>query len=160
MRANSRSNHPVLVGILCALVGCGNVDGGAVELSWKLRPASSALEAKFVNCRSGLAGTGAVTAVRLDWTVDVLVNGAVEQQVAQEEWPCSDSHGVTGFVLPEGSALFSITPLCDVGPADRASFVAPAVEQRQVIVGDTVSLGALELIVQVSNCDVQPCICR
>jgi hypothetical protein len=160
MRANSRSNHPVLVGILCALAACGNVDGGAVELSWKLRPASSALEDKFVNCRSDQDGTGTVTAVRLDWAVDVVVNGAVEQQVDQEEWPCGDSHGVTGFVLPEGSGLFSITPLCEFGPADPATFVAPAVEQRQVIVGDTVSLGALELIVQVSDCSVQACICQ
>ena len=160
MRANSRSNHPVLVGILCALAACGNVDGGAVELSWKLRPASSALEDKFVNCRSGQDGTGTVAAVRVDWAGDLGVNGGGAQQVDQEEWPCGDSHGVTGFVLPEGSALFAITPLCDFGPAAPATFVAPAVEQRQVIVGDTVSLGALELIVQVSNCDVQPCICQ
>ena len=115
---------------------------------------------KFVNCRSGEDGTGAVTAIRLDWAVDVLVNGVVEQQIDSEAWPCGDSHGVTGFVLPEGSALFSITPLCDSGPADTSSFVSPAAEQRRVIVGDTVSLGALELIVQVSNCDVQPCICQ
>lgn len=159
MRANSRSNHPVLV-IACALAGCTDVDGGAVELSWKLRPASSALEDKFVNCRSDREGTGAVTAIRLDWTVDVVVDGAVEQQTDREEWPCGDSHGVTGFVLPEGSALFSITPLCEFGPAASASYVSPAVEQRRVIVGDTVSLGALELIVQVSDCDVQPCICN
>ncbi len=131
-----------------------------MELSWKLRPASSALEDKFVNCRSNEAGTGVVTAIRLDWTVDVLVDGAVEQQVDSEQWPCGDSHGVTGFVLPEGSGLFSIVPLCDFGVAPAGSFVAPAVEQRRVIVGDTVSLGALELIVQVSNCDVQPCICQ
>src|SRR4051794_39565575 len=70
MRANSRSNRSVLVGILCALAACGDVDGGAVELSWKLRPASSALEDKFVNCRSDEDGTGTVTAIRLDWTVD------------------------------------------------------------------------------------------
>ncbi len=160
MRANSRSNHPVLVGIFCALAACADVNGGAVELSWKLRPASSALEDKFVNCRSDEDGAGTVTAIRLDWTVDVLVNGAVEQQIDSEEWPCGDSHGVTGFVLPEGSGLFSITPLCEFGVASPESFVSPAVEQRRVIVGNTVSLGALELIVQVSNCDIQPCICE
>jgi hypothetical protein len=150
----------VLVVIACAVAACSDVDGGAVELSWKLRPASSSLEDKFVDCRSGQDGTNPVTAIRLDWSVDVVVNGTVEQQVAAEEWPCDDSHGVTGFVLPEGSALFSITPLCGFGPADPASFVAPAVEQRRVIVGDTVSLGAVELIVQVSDCAVQPCICQ
>ena len=30
-----------------------NVDGGAVELSWKLRPASSSFADKFVECDSG-----------------------------------------------------------------------------------------------------------
>lgn len=145
---------------LCAGAACGNVDGGAVELSWKFRPASSALEDKFVDCESGLDGTGRVTEVRLDWTVNVVVDGQIEPQVASEQWPCGDSHGVTGFVLPEGSALFSIVPLCETGPADPASFVAPAVEERPVIVGDTVSLGAVQLIVQVSDCGVQPCICQ
>ena len=92
-----------------------------------------------------------MTAIRLEWVV--------EQQVAGEQWPCDDSHGVTGFVLPPGSALFLVTPICELGPAEPASFVAPAVEQRSVIVGDTVNLGAIELIVQVSDCAVQPCIC-
>jgi hypothetical protein len=159
MRLLSWSNRAVLVGLFTS-TACGEVDGGAVELSWKLRPASSALEDKFVDCDSGQVGTGPVISMRLDWTVDVMVNGQIEQQVASEEWPCRDSHGVTGFVLPEGSALFSITPLCGFGPADEASYIAPAVEQRSVIVGDTVSLGAVELVVQVSDCSVQRCICQ
>ena len=159
MRAKSRSIR-VLLAFACASAACGGVDGGAVELSWKLRPASSALEDKFVDCDSKQAGTGPVTVIRLDWTVDVEVGGQIEQQVDSEEWPCNDSHGVTGFVLPAGSALFSIAPVCELGPASQSSYVAPAVEQRRVIVGDTVSLGAVELIVQVSDCSVQPCICQ
>src|SRR5688572_17886964 len=52
---------------LCISVhGCADVDGGAVELSWKLRPTSSSLEDKFVECSSGRTGTGAVTYIRLD----------------------------------------------------------------------------------------------
>jgi len=160
MRANSRSNRVLFVGIVCAIAACENVDGGAVELSWKFRPVSSALEDKFVDCDSRQEGTGPVVAMRLDWTVDVDVNGQIEPQVDFEEWPCDDSSGVTGFDLPEGSGLFSITPLCEFGPAEQASFVAPAIEQRRVITGDTVSLGAVQLIVQVSDCGVQPCICQ
>jgi len=159
MRGNSGSIQAAIA-IAIATSACSGVDGGAVELSWKLRPASSALEDKFVNCTSQKAGTGPVTAIRLDWTVDVLVNGVIEKQVDSEEWPCDDSHGVTGFVLPEGSALFAVSPLCETGPALTTAYIAPAVEQRRVLVGDTVNLGAVELIVQVSDCSVQPCICQ
>jgi hypothetical protein len=155
MRAKSRSNRGVLGGVASAILivcGCSGVDGGAVELSWKLRPASSALEDKFVDCKSGKVGTNPIAAIRLEWTV--------EQQTDHEEWPCDDSHGVTGFVLPAGSALFSVSPVCEFGPAIQTSYIAPAVEQRAVISGDTVSLGAVELVVQVTDCGVQDCICE
>jgi hypothetical protein len=151
MRPKSRSNRAVLA-LLTSVVACTNVDGGAAELSWKLRPASSALEDKFVDCKSGKVGTNPIAAIRLDWTV--------EQQADHEEWPCDDSHGVTGFVLPAGSALFSVSPVCEFGPANQTSYIAPAVEQRTVISGDTVSLGAVELVVQVTDCGVQECICE
>jgi hypothetical protein len=154
MRANSGSIRAALA--IATIGACSGVDGGAVELSWKLRPASSALEDKFVNCLSEKPGTGLVTGIRLDWTVNV---DGQPVEIASEEWPCDDSHGVTGFILPEGSALFSVVPMCGADPAAATSFIAPAVEQRRVIVGDTVNLGAVELVVQVSDCSVQPCIC-
>lgn len=153
MRSVDRSNRLALVILGVSLgFGCDTVDGGAVELSWKLRPASSASEDKFVDCTSDEPGTGEVTSIRLSWPE----GDAVEL----EEWPCSDSHGVTGFVLPPGPTLFTITPICASGPADPASYIAPAVERRDVKTGDTVSLGAVELVVQVSSCDRQPCICH
>ena len=74
-------------------------------------------------------------------------------------WRCDDNHGVTGFDLPEGEALLSVTPECAEGAADPATYSAPAPEQRNVILGDTVSLGAVELVLQVSYCGQQPCIC-
>jgi hypothetical protein len=154
MRRKSGSNRAKAALLLaCAwLCGCEDVDGGAVELSWRLRPASSSLEEKFVDCDSNIAGTNPVIAMRLEWTV--------EQQSASEEWPCDDSHGVTGFVLPPGQALFSVTPICSDGPADPVAYIAPATEQRTVIVGDTVNLGAMQVVVQVSDCRVQSCICQ
>jgi hypothetical protein len=138
---------------LCLFVhGCIDVDGGAVELSWKLRPRSSEVEDKFVDCNSRLAGTNAITRMRLNWQVgDVL---------GSEEWPCNDSHGVTGFELPAGTALLSVVPICASGPALTDSYIAPSVEQRRVTTGDTVSLGAVELIVTVDYCDAAPCICE
>jgi len=138
--------------IALALAGCADVGGGAVELSWKLRPAASSLPNKFVECDSGLDGTQPVTRIRLDWEVAGKRSGFAS-------WRCDDNHGVTGFDLPEGPALLSITPECAEGPADIRAYTAPAPEQRSVILGDTVSLGAVELVLQVSYCGQQPCIC-
>ena len=142
--------------VLCLAVhGCEDVTGGAVELSWKLRPSSSSDPDKFVNCDSGKVGAGPVTAIRLDWTVG---------DVAKfDQWSCGDEHGVTRFDLPPGRAQLTVTPRClpdGEGDADPAAYIAPALEQRDVIVGDIVSLGAVELVVVVSSCDQQTCICR
>ncbi len=158
-------NRPVTRAIRVALVtlclpvhGCDTVKGGAVELSWKLRPASSSLSDKFVECDSGQPDNdpavwrSSVTQIRLDWDVG--------GNVGFDTWRCGNNHGVTGFDLPEGPALLSVRPECETGPADPVTFIAPAPEQRTVILGNTVSLGAVELVVAVSYCDLQPCICQ
>jgi hypothetical protein len=54
----------------------------------------------------------------------------------------------------------SVSPICAGGPAAPDTYTAPAPVQRTVNVGDTVSLGAVELILQVSSCELQPCICQ
>lgn len=132
--------------------GCVDINGGAVELSWKLRPRSSPLEDKFVDCDSGQPGTQPVARMRLNWSVDGLPGF--------DEWPCEDSHGVTGFELPDGTALLSVQPICAGDVALPASYIAPPAERRTVNTGDTVSLGAIELIVTVSSCDAAACICE
>ena len=155
------STRMALVTGLCLLVhGCEDVNGGAVELSWKLRPASSSLENKFVDCDPRMIDGVRIKPVlemRLDWEVRDRPN--VWPGAAQ--WPCTANHGVTGFELPAGDALLTVTPICEDGePADPSSYIAPAAEQRRVIVGDTVSLGAVEIVVVVKGCDeTHPCIC-
>ena len=78
---------------------------------------------------------------------------------------------LTGFALPEGTASLSITPECPDPnhpggnlPADLRTYVAPAPVIRQVKRGDTITLGAVELVIKVSNpCGLtadQPCICN
>ncbi|MEO8704025.1 MAG: hypothetical protein ABI867_28500 [Kofleriaceae bacterium] len=135
---------------MCA--ACDTVDGGAAELSWKLRPSSSDLADKFVDCDSGEVGTGPITAIQLKWQVG--------DEVGLDEWSCGDSHGVTGFALPPGSALFSVVPICGIAEASPDSYIAPPVQQRNVILGNTVSLGAIELVVNVSQCGPTRCICN
>ena len=93
-----------------------------------------------------------MTRIRLHWQVD--------EQQGIAEWPCTDNHGATGFELPQGNALLTVSPVCAEGPAAPASYIAPGAEQRRVIVGDTVSLGAVELVLVVYACGDQQCICE
>jgi hypothetical protein len=175
MHDESGSNHPgrsarpvggrgawptrVAAATLCLLVhGCDTVQGGAVELSWKLRPASSSLEDKFVDCDSGRDGTGPVTAIRLHWQVENDSTDPAGKEGSQA-WSCDDNHGVTGFALAEGTANLWVTPECAAGTAASNTYIAPAIVQRSVIRGDTVSLGAVELVVSVTSCATAPCIC-
>jgi hypothetical protein len=140
--------------------GCDTVNGGAVELSWKLRPASSASEDKFVDCDSGKEFTREVRDMVLHWRV----NGEEDKK----SWRCDFNHGVTGFDLSEGTAQLWVTPACEDRDADVATYIAPAIVERTVVRGQTVSLGAVEVVVAVSDCrnpdgaaqdDKRPCIC-
>jgi hypothetical protein len=146
---------------LCLAVhGCDTVTGGAVELSWKLRPASSSLQDKFVVCdRSPYP----VTKIRLHW-------GGDSGEEGSQPWDCGANHGVTGFDLADGTANLWVTPECETGPAKPSDYIAPAIVQRSVSRGDTVSLGAVELVVAVTDCQPRdpaepspavpkPCIC-
>ena len=143
--------------------GCAGANGGAVELSWKLRPASGATAdpnvPSFLDCDltgndgQALAGTMPVPYIELDWTVGTNEGHSV--------FKCRNGHGVTGFDLPPGVATLSVRPLCGVNaPADPAGYEAPAPEQRSVGIGQTISLGGVELVVEVTDCSSQPCICH
>ena len=133
---------------LCLLVhgACANVDGGAVELSWKLRPASGSNSGnEFISCKQcENPGEGEVAKIRIDWDVEGVHGFKV--------FCCKDGHGVTGFDLPPGIALLSVTPICSADrPADPDTYTAPAPEERRVITGNTVSLGAVELILKTES---------
>jgi hypothetical protein len=157
----TRVGGQIALAITLLVSACDTVDGGAVELSWKLRPASSSLPDKFVECRSNEPGTQPVRRMRLEWTVHTDDNRDVS---GSDAWPCDDSHGVTGFDLPAGTALLSVKPICGQPPNEfdalPGSYISPAAEQRRVSLGETVSLGAVELVVVVSYCEDQSCICE
>ena len=148
-----------LVGLLGAVAGCAQVDGGAVELSWKLRPSSSALTEKFVNCVPDAAFrlAGTVQRIRLDWEV-------IGRGTGFATWSCEDNHGVTSFEVPAGDALLSVSPECvDEQPPQAASFIAPAAVERQISNGGVASIGAIELVLNVVDCGdppAAPCICQ
>jgi hypothetical protein len=156
--------HPVTVAkplravvfALCLAVhGCADVNGGAVELSWKLRAASGSTST-FLNCAITLAPNNTpaeVARIQLHWNVD--------GDEGVRSWPCDDDHGATRFELPEGQALLSVRPICNDGnAAAENTYKAPAPEQRAVIAGNTISLFGVELLLEVSSCTVKPCICQ
>jgi hypothetical protein len=131
--------------LVAVLVGCTDVHGGAVELSWTLRPQSGDDVDLFVQCDTGVVGANPVTFMRLDWSVGSATGSSF--------WPCTDYHGVTGFELPVGSAELVITPECGSGDIPPpAEYISPPPQVRDVTVGNTVDLGAIEVFVEISNC--------
>jgi hypothetical protein len=176
----------VAIATLCLPVhGCDTGKGGAVELSWKLRPASSGFADPFVECDSKLGGTGRVAEIELTWTVgagdavtcpsDAGSCSSGAGSCCSKRWSCDDHHGATGFDLPEGPVALSVLPICAGQPGDPGSlaapgtYIAPATVIRTVVRGETVSLNAMEIVVSVSGCataasddpnfGAQPCIC-
>lgn len=149
-----QSLRVIVATALCLVVhGCTSGNGGAVELSWRLRPASSSDPDKFVDCAANdEPGAGVVTRIRLDWTVDDVPGS--------QSWECTDNHGVTGFDLPTGVATLTVVPECAGFDPAPNTYISPAPQLRDVVAGQTISLGAVQVVLQVNDCLEQPCICQ
>lgn len=161
----------IAIATLCLAVhACDLGTGGAVELSWSLRPASGpgsggGSARPFVDCErsTGQVQVRAVTRVRLHWTV----SGSTP---CSRAWSCDAHHGATRFEVPPGIADLTLTLECgdptpglsecaDDHPADPQTYIAPAIVQRDSIRGEVVTLGAVELVVSDAACPQQPCTC-
>jgi hypothetical protein len=156
----------------CA-VGCTSANGGAVDLSWRLKPAAgfsepSALGDSFVDCDNqgtltdsmgnSIQGVGKLTAIRLYWQVADQLGPADASLVRYEDFECSTENGVTNFEIPPGSALLYVAPLCagsgSAGSnveANSCAYTAPAPVERTMVAGQTVELGALEIVLDVGT---------
>jgi hypothetical protein len=151
--------------------GCKSVNGGAVDLSWRLKPQagfseSSQISDSFVDCNqqgklsdsmgNPILGTGVVqlTAIRLYWQVGDL-SGQLDASTPYEDFQCSTENGVTSFEIPPGNALLYVAPVCDSGSgsaeADSCTYTAPAPVERTMVAGQTVQLGALEIVLDVGT---------
>lgn len=161
-RAARRGVALAIQAVLCLAVhGCTAVSGGAVELSWKLRGASGS-DDSFVDCdangvltgeKGPIEGVGRVVDIQIAWNQDGLSGSAAK-------FRCSDGHGITGFVLPPGQVALSVSPICRNGnAADPSTYSAPAPLVRTVTAANTVSLGAIELVLQVDCSLGGRCIC-
>jgi len=147
----------VAIVTLCLTVhACDTGRGGAVELSWKLRPMSGTSDKPFVTaCHPGAAAGYDVGRIRLSWTRSS--DDTCPMPPCEQDWDCDDNHGATGFDLPEGVANLLVTPTCTDGQLPASgTYIAPAIVQRDVIRGETVTLGAVELVVAVTKCRPAP----
>lgn len=160
----------IAIATLCLPVhACDLGTGGAVELSWSLRPASgpgSGSNQPFVDCEardSRNTRIRAITRVRLHWTVP-------GSPPCSRWWACDAHHGATRFEVPQGIADLTLTLECgdptpglgeceDDHPADPGTYIAPALVQRDAVRGEVVTLGAVELVVSDAACPNQPCTC-
>ncbi|HEX3759191.1 MAG TPA: hypothetical protein VHW23_10810 [Kofleriaceae bacterium] len=158
----------IAVATLCLPVhACDLGSGGAVELSWSLRPASSAGQDKFAPCvgqDSKGNNTWVIDKIRLHW------QPAAGGETGSLAWNCGDNHGTTGFEVSLGLTNLWVTPDCappmtmqsddsDIAAAPD-TYIAPAIVQRKVIRGQTVTLGAVELVISTSTCPLPTsCVC-
>ena len=139
--------------------GCVEIEGGAVELSWSLRTfGGSAVES---------CSDAAIQDIRLCW--EPLVDGATTTEGAvcragqRRRFSCSESSGVTGFVLQPGATAFWIEPVCEDGAAaDSGTYEVPPPIVRTVQEGKIISLSSLLLVVSPlsGGCPAGGCTCE
>lgn len=149
---NRRTRARVGVATLTCLAlhaSCADVSGGAVELSWLLRPSDGD---ESICTDQSCCRTAGVSQIRLSWDV--------EGSVGSDAWPCDDNRAVTKFVVPPGEAALWVVPECADGPAEPERYEAPAPVVRTVVVGEVVSLNAVVVQVLVGGCAPTNCICQ
>lgn len=139
--------------------GCVEIDGGAVELSWSLRT--------FGGAAVESCGEAAIQDIRLCWEPledgATTTEGAVCRAGQRRRFSCSDSSGVTGFVLDPGRTAFWIEPVCDDGEAaDPGTYAVPPPIVRTVQEGKIISLTSLLLVVSPpgDTCPAGGCTCE
>lgn len=134
--------------------GCVEVNGGAAELSWSLRPFDGAGSWECKDVRIGW--------IRLAWKAvpesgsdpeDTDPSGAPD---GWQEFPCEDSRGVTDFSIPAGQQMLWIVPICagSALPAATGHYEVPPPIVRTVQDGTVTTLAALLVVTGESACPV------
>ena len=146
---NIRARARVVAATLLCLslhASCADVSGGAVELSWLLRPSDGN---ESVCSDQSCCRTSRVGQIRLNWSVD--------GNPGSDAWRCTDNRAVTKFEIPPGDATRWVTPECEGGcPVMLDWYEAPAPVVRTLGAGEVVSLNAVVVQVQVSSICVCP----
>jgi len=132
-------------------LGCVEIDGGAVELSWTLRDfdgnrtdcGPSNIESVRV-CWQGLGDAG--LPAQSDCVAVATDAGFLEQF---REFDCTASRGVTRFEIRPGRTALFVEPVCQGGVEPQGPFQVPPPIVREVKDGQVVTLN--QLLIVVSN---------
>lgn len=140
--------HVIIVALGLAVTGCVEVEGGAVEFSWTLRnfEGNPIADDPAESC-----GLVRIDRIRLIWESPP-DNG--ELVLGNDDFDCEANRGVTGFVVPAGSQLLRIIPICegDMLPQVHTYEVPPPI-LRDVQSGEVVTLNSLLVVAEA--CGVQ-----
>ncbi len=139
--------YPLVALALVWVAGCVEINGGAVELSWTLRTFAGA---NIDECSAYEIGQ-----IRLEWQ-----SGPDNPNVdgGSTTFDCTDSRGVTDFVIGEGAQLLEIVPICDDGnDAAADTYEVPAPILRQVHTGELVTLNSLLVVVGCRDANLCTC---
>ncbi len=147
------------------LPACVEVDGGAVELSWRLRDFTGEKEP------DNMCTLTRVGAIRICWlpldtdaglpdapqcTIERLDGGFKE---LYRDFDCTAKRGVTRFEVPPGANAFFVQPVCANGKAPTGPYQVPPPIVRQVDSGAVVTLNQLLVIVTPTDCQGEACTC-
>lgn len=130
----------VFVGV-CTLasVGCVQIEGGAVELSWSIRD----FEDDKVEC-----GDADIESIRICW--QAVSSGSPLECRLFHSFDCLASRGVSEFEIDEGETAFFVQPRCNVDGVELVpvgDYQVPAPIVRTVKKGKVVTLNQLLVLV-------------
>jgi hypothetical protein len=141
------------------LMGCVQIEGGAVELSWSIRTIDGDSASCNLRSADGAVDFEDIETVRVCWesTVDDMELTGVCTAAASTKFPCVEAHGVTGFGIEPGPTALWIEPVCAGSgvPPEPDRYEVPAPIVRDITEGGVVTLNALLIAVQPDACERQ-----
>lgn len=125
-----------LITCLLSAIGCVEVNGGAIELSWTLRSFTGE------PISDPACASAQIDNIRVWW------RSPETGEMRFRAFPCTENRGVTGFQVPAGANSIWVTPECAGGiEALPGTFDAPAPLLRTVEDGAVVTLNTVLLVV-------------
>ena len=146
----------VAVVISSSWLGCVQIDGGAIELSWALRDFDGD-SAECIDMR--------IDVVTLCWR-DAFIGGPLEcDPGSSRDFVCEVEQGATAFEVQTGDQSLWIEVSCSntSARAERSTYDVPAPIVRTITDGDIITLNSLLVIAarpdSQENCGDRPCTC-
>jgi hypothetical protein len=152
----------IAAAVLLAGVSCVEVEGGAVELSWRLR------DVRGGDSDCALARVGTIRVCWVPVTGDAGADQMTECTIVRtdagfselfREFDCTEKRGVTRFEVPAGPNALFVRPVCADGQAPTGDFQVPPPIVRNVETGGVVTLNQLLIVVSADDCVGEACTC-